>query len=221
MRFDWNWAFAIDIAPTLVAALRITILATVLGSMLALMLGLPLALASLSRSRWLRRPARAVIEMVRGTPLLIQLYLLFYVLPGAGIRLDPLATGILALGMHYGAYTADIYRAGIEAVPAGQRDAGLALGFGRRQLFFRIVLPQALPPVLPALGNCIIAMFKDTPLLSTITVVELLNAAKGIGADTFRYLEPFTIVGLLLLVCSLAAGALVRQLEGRMERRPA
>lgn len=221
MRFDWNWAFATEIAPTLVTALRITILATLLGSVLAMMLGLPLALASLSRSAWLRRPARAIVEVVRGTPLLIQLYLLFYVLPGAGIRLDPLTTGILALGLHYGAYTADIYRAGIEAVPAGQRDAGLALGFSRPHLFFRIVLPQALPPVLPALGNCVIAMFKDTPLLSTITVVELLNAAKNVGAETFRYLEPFTIVGVLLLVCSLAAGALIRQLEARMERRPA
>lgn len=221
MRFDWDWAFALDIAPALIAALRITVLATIFGSAIALMAGLPLALATLSRSAWLRRPARAVIEIVRGTPLLIQLYLLFYVLPDAGIRLEPLATGILALGVHYGAYTADIYRAGIEAVPAGQRDAGLALGLGRRQLFFRIVLPQALPPVLPALGNCVIAMFKDTPLLSTITVFELLNAAKGIGAETFRYLEPFTIVGLLLLVCSLAAGALIRQVGTRMERHPA
>lgn len=221
MRFDWDWAFALAIAPTLLTALRITVLATVLGSGVALLLGLPLALASLSRTAWLRHPARVVIDFIRGTPLLIQLYFLFYVLPGAGIRLDPLATGILALGMHYGAYMADIYRAGIEAVPAGQRDAGLALGLGRLHLFVRIILPQALPPVLPALGNCVIAMFKDTPLLSTITVVELLNAAKGIGADTFRYLEPFTLVGVLLLVCSLMASALIRRVGSRLERHPA
>jgi polar amino acid transport system permease protein len=125
---------------------------------------------------------------------------------------------VLALGLHYSAYTAEVYRAGIQAVPDGQREAALALGFTRRHLLQRIILPQAIPPILPALGNCLIAMFKDTPLLSTITVLELLNTAKEIGAGTFRYLEPFTIVGVLFLVVSLVAAGGVRLVERRMRR---
>lgn len=221
MNATWDWSFALDILPVMLTALRITVLATMLGGALALAAGLPLALARMSRHRWLSWPAGAFTELVRGTPLLIQLYCLFYVLPGFGIRMDPLATGVLALGLHYCTYTAEIYRAGIQAVPPGQREAALALGFSPGRLFRRIILPQALPPVLPALGNCLIAMFKDTPLLSTITVLELLHTAKELGASTFRYLEPFTIVGVLFLAVSLAAASTVRLLERRLPGRPA
>lgn len=213
---QWDWSFAVTVLPALLQALQITVLATVLGSGLAFAGGLPLAMARRSSIRVVSALAAAVIEFVRGTPLLIQLYCFFYVMPQFGIQLTALTTGIVALGLHYSTYTAEVYRAGLEAVPEGQREAAAALGLGRGRTFWSIILPQAIPPVLPALGNYAIAMFKDTPLLSTITVIELLHTAKDIGADTFRYLEPFTLVGVLFLVISLAAAVLVRLLERRL-----
>jgi polar amino acid transport system permease protein len=109
-----------------------------------------------------------------------------------------------------------VYRAGLESVARGQWEAARALNLPPRRTFLRIVLPQAIPPVLPALGNYVVAMFKDTPLLSTITVLELLYTAKNVGAETFRYLEPFTLVGVLFLVVSLVAAAGIRALERRL-----
>ncbi len=216
MRLDWDWAFAAAVLPRLVDALGVTVLATLLGSALALAAGLLFAALLRSPLRLVALPARALIEFVRSTPLLIQIYVLFYVMPNVGVRLSPLTTGVLALGLHYGAYTAEVYRAGIDAVPRGQWEAAAALNLGPRRTFFRIILPQALPPIVPALGNYVIAMFKDTPLLSTITVVEMLYTAKDIGSETFRYLEPFTLVGVLFLAVSLAAAAGVRFVERRL-----
>jgi polar amino acid transport system permease protein len=216
VRLDWDWAFAAAILPRLLEALRVTVVATALGSALALVLGLLVALLRRSRVAAVAVAARAIVEFVRSTPLLIQIYVLFYVMPRFGLRLSPLTTGVLALGLHYGAYTSEVYRAGIDAVPRGQWEAAAALNLPPRRTFVRIILPQALPPIVPALGNYVIAMFKDTPLLSTITVVELLYTAKDIGAETFRYLEPFTLVGVLFLAVSLAAAAAVRYVERRL-----
>jgi polar amino acid transport system permease protein len=216
MRLDWDWAFAATILPRLLEALEVTVIATLLGSALALSLGLLLAVLRRSPVRAVSAAARLLIEFVRSTPLLIQIYVLFYVMPRFGVRLSAMTTGVLALGLHYGAYTAEVYRAGIEAVPRGQWEAAAALNLGRGRTFLRIVLPQALPPIVPALGNYVIAMFKDTPLLSTITVIELLYTAKDIGSETFRYLEPFTLVGVLFLAVSLLAAVGVRAVERRL-----
>jgi len=216
MRLDWDWDFAIEIFPSLAAALRVTVLATVLGSCVALTLGLLLAIARRSSLGFLSLAAGSFIEFVRSTPLLIQIYFLFYVMPRFGLRLSPMATGVLALGVHYSSYVAEVYRAGIEAVPRGQWEAAAALSLGRTRTFFRIVLPQAIPPIVPSLGNYVVAMFKETPLLSTITVLELLYTAKDIGSETFRYLEPFTLIGVLFLVVSLMAMAGIRFVERRL-----
>ena len=214
----FDWSFALEIVPTLARALVITIQATVLGMAIAVVLGLLLALAR--RARWplLSYPAAFVIEFVRSTPLLVQMYFLFYVLPGSGVQFSPLVTGVLALGVHYAAYCAEVYRAGIEAVPRGQIEAATALNLSSWRTATGIVLPQAIPPVVPALGNYLVAMFKDTPLLSAITVVELLQQSKIIGSATFRYTEPLTLVGALFLVLSLIAAWGVRRLERRLQR---
>ena len=211
MIFDWGYAW--NILPQLGAALLVTLQATALGMMLALVLGLALALARRSRHRLVAWPAAAFVEFVRSTPLLVQIFFLFYVLPDAGLRLSPLATGITALGLHYATYCSEVYRAGLEAVPRGQWEAAAALNLGRWRTLRAIVLPQAIPPVLPALGNYLVAMFKDTPLLSAITVLELLQTAKLIGSETFRYVEPITLVGALFLVLSLASAAAIRWTE--------
>jgi polar amino acid transport system permease protein len=216
MTFHWDWGFALAILPELARALVVTIAATAVGSGAATIIGLVLAVLRRSPWRPVRLVTRGVVAFVRNTPLLIQLYFLFYVMPQVGLRLSPFTAGVLALGVHYGAYLSEVYRAGIESVPHGQLDAARALGFGPVRTFWRVVLPQALPPIVPAMGNYVVAMFKDTPLLSTITVLEVLHAAKDIGSRTFRYVEPFTLVGVLFLILSLAAAAGVRRLERRL-----
>ncbi|HEY9274153.1 MULTISPECIES: ectoine/hydroxyectoine ABC transporter permease subunit EhuD [Achromobacter] len=218
MKPVFDWSFALEILPTLGSALLITIQATLLGMLVAVTLGLALALLRRSRLRIVSLPTAFVIEFVRSTPLLVQMYFLFYVLPLTGVRLSPLATGITALGLHYATYCAEVYRAGIEAVPRGQWEAATALNMSRWRTAVGVVLPQAIPPVVPALGNYLVAMFKDTPLLSAITVVELLQQSKMIGSATFRYTEPLTLVGLLFLALSLVAAWGVRGLEARLQR---
>jgi polar amino acid transport system permease protein len=132
-----------------------------------------------------------------------------------GIVLSPMVTGVLALGIHYGAYTSESYRAGIESVPRGQWEAAVALNMRPATKWRWVVLPQAVPTVIPALGNYLVAMFKEAPLLSTITVVELLAVARSIQSRTFRGLEPFTLAGLLFLAVSIPAAMFVRYLERR------
>lgn len=218
MNLIFDWEFAWEILPALGSALIITIQATVFGMALAVVLGLVLAMLRRVRSRWISSPVALLIEFVRSTPLLVQMYFLFYVLPQSGVQLSPLVTGILALGVHYAAYCAEVYRAGIESVPRGQLEAATALNLSPWRTAVGVVLPQAIPPVVPALGNYLVAMFKDTPLLSAITVVELLQTSKIIGSATFRYTEPLTLVGLLFLVLSLVAAWGVRRLEAWLKK---
>lgn len=213
MEFDFR--FAIEVMPDLLRALWVTIQATLAGSVLAAVLGLVWAVMRRSQAWPIRETARWIVEFVRSTPLLVQIFFLFYILPDVGLRLSPMVTGVLALGVHYSAYMAEVYRAGIEGVDRGQWEASVALNLRRRVVWGRIIFPQAIPPMIPAMGNYLIAMFKDTPMLSAITVLELLQTAKIIGSETFRYLEPLTMVGVLFLVVSLVSSAGVRWAEDR------
>ena len=215
----WDWRYAWEILPVLGEASLVTVQATLLGFALALVLGLVLAIARMAGLRGLRWAAGAVVEFIRSTPLLIQIFVLYYVMPGFGLTLDALSTGVLALGLHYGAYCAEVYRAGLQGVPRGQWEAAAALKLTRRTTFTRVILPQAIPPVVPALGNYLVALFKETPLLSVIAVLELMQTAKMLGAESFRYTEPITLVGLFFLAFSLMSAALIRQLEARLRRR--
>lgn len=211
----FDWAFALEILPRLLGTLGVVLAAVVAGTALALALGLVWAILRSSPLRAVRALASAVVELVRSTPLLIQLYVLYFVLPDVGLALSPLLTGVVGLGLHYSSYMAEVYRAGIDAVPRGQWDAAVALGMSRAHTWRAVILPQALPRVVPALGNHVVAMFKDTPMLAAISVAELLKTAKLIGAEHFRYLEPLTLVGAIFLVLSLAASGGVRLLERR------
>src|SRR5690606_22515849 len=153
--------------------------------------------------------------------LLVQLYFLFYVLPDIGILLSPLVAGVIGLGLHYGTYTAEVYRAGIDNVPRGQWEAAKACNLNPTQTWTHVILPQAIPPMIPALANYFIAMFKETPLLSAITVLELMNQAKSIANSNYRYIEPMTLVGVFFLVISIFSVFGLRWLErkyGRIER---
>jgi polar amino acid transport system permease protein len=140
------------------------------------------------------------------------------VLPDAGIILSPMVAGVIGLGLHYGTYTAEVYRAGIDNVPSGQWEAAKACNLSGSQTWTHIILPQALPPMIPALANYFIAMFKETPLLSAITVLELMNHAKSVANSSYRYIEPITLVGAFFLAISLVSVLLLRWLERRYGR---
>jgi len=210
---EWDWTFVIEILPKLIDGVVITIQASILGSLVAMILGLALAILRRSQQRIIRSIVHWFLEFIRGTPLLVQLYFLFYVLPDVGIVLSPMATGVIGLGLHYSAYTAEVYRAGIENVPSGQWEAAKACNFNVKQTWVEVILPQALPPMIPALANYFVAMFKETPLLSAVTVLELMNQARGIANYTYRYFEPMTMVGVFFLIISIPAVLGLRRLE--------
>jgi polar amino acid transport system permease protein len=211
----FSFEFLLRILPDLLRGLVVTVEATLGGFALALAVGLALALGRRSGIKALRLSCDGYIALMRCTPLLVQLYFVFYVLPSYGIRFTALATGILCLGLHIGAYIAEVYRAGIDGVPQGQWEAARALGLARYALWMRVVLPQALPPMIPPLGNFLIGLFKETPLLAAITVVDIFGAANNVAGLTYRYNEPYTAAALILLAVSLIAAYFVRKLERR------
>jgi len=211
----WDWEFAAQVMPALLSGLWVTIQATLVGITLAMALGLVLAIARRSRRRFVSWPIGFAIEFIRSTPLLVQLYVLFFVLPDFGIRLSGFTAGVIGLGLHYGAYTSESYRAGIESVPRGQWEAALASNLKPLTTWTTVILPQAIPTVLPALGNYLIAMFKDAPMLAFITVFELLGTANEIQKNFFRGIEVFTLAGLLFLAVSIPSSFFVRYLERR------
>ncbi|MEV6644174.1 ectoine/hydroxyectoine ABC transporter permease subunit EhuD [Amycolatopsis sp. NPDC051371] len=214
---DWDWDSAAASLPLLLEGLLVTVELTLLGSVLAYALGIVFALLRRARIPVLSPVTAGVVEFIRSTPLLIQIFVLYYLIePAIGLKLSGFVTGVIALGVHYACYTADVYRAGIEAVPAGQWEAAVALNLPRRRVWTGVVLPQAIPRVVPALGNYTISMFKEVPLLLAIGVLDVLNRAKQVGAETFRVIEPYTLAGLLFLVVSLPASILVRKVERRV-----
>jgi polar amino acid transport system permease protein len=212
----WDWNYAISVLPALLSGLRVTLIATLLGSILAFALGLVFAVIRRARVPVLDPFVRGFVELWRSTPLLVQAYLIYQVLPDVGITLGSLTAGVLALGLHYACYTSEVYRAGIEAVPRGQWEAAAALSLPPHRVWFGVVLPQAVPRVLPALGNYVISMFKEVPLLLAIGLVEVVTVANQITAQTFRPVEPFTMAGILFLLISYPASVLVRRLERRV-----
>jgi polar amino acid transport system permease protein len=211
--FHWDWAFAWSIVPQLARGVVVTVIATAGGSILAFLLGLVWAFLRIAQVRIVSPAVWFFVQFIRGTPLLIQLYFLFYVLPTWGLTISALATGIIGLGLFFSAYAAEVYRAGIENLPTGQWEAALALGLPVRRVWIGIVLPQAIRTVLPMLGNIIVSMFKQTALLSTITVLELLASGMAIGQMTYRFVEPLTMVGVFYFAVSYASARALRSLE--------
>jgi polar amino acid transport system permease protein len=211
----WDWNYALSILPALLEGLGITLVATVLGSIVAMLLGLVFAL--LQRGpRPVAIVVRLFVEFVRSTPLLVQIFFLYFGLPVFGIVLSGLAVGVIALGVHYACYTSEVYRAGIDAVPRGQWEAATALSLPRSRVWTGVVLPQAVPRVIPALGNYVISMFKEVPLLVGIGVLCVVGRAEEAGNTFFRYVEPYTMAGLFFLLLSYPASLLVRRLERRV-----
>ncbi|MEP4859103.1 MAG: ectoine/hydroxyectoine ABC transporter permease subunit EhuD, partial [Alphaproteobacteria bacterium] len=163
---DWKWEFTWTILPRLLEATGKTVLAAGGGFAVALVLGLVLTLAQRTRFRPLSVITRELVELVRSTPLLLQVFFVYYVGPQFGLRLSPWTAGLLAIGLHYAAYLSEVYRGGIESVPKGQWEAAKAINLSVAKTYRRIILPQALPPALAGVGNYLVGILKDTPMLS-------------------------------------------------------
>jgi polar amino acid transport system permease protein len=206
----WDWEFTGLILPDLLTGLRYTVQATIFGYAIALVLGLAVDL--LRRLPLVGTLVFAVFEFIRSTPLLVQLVFVFFLVPGT---VSPLVVGIVVLGVHYSSYTAEVYRSGIEGVAQGQWEACRALSLPVHRTWGAVVLPQAIRKVIPPLGNYLIAMFKDTPLLFAISVPELLSQAQRVGGVHFRVFEAMTLVGLLFILVSIPSAVLIRRLERR------
>ncbi|MFD4292876.1 ectoine/hydroxyectoine ABC transporter permease subunit EhuD [Rhodococcus sp. NPDC058505] len=208
----WSWETAWDVLPQMLDGLKITVLATVIGMVIASILGLAIALVRRSPRRWVTLPLRIVVEFIRSTPLLTQLLFVYLLLPSV----PALVVGCGVLGVHYATYMSEVYRAGIDAVPAGQWEAATALNLSRARTWRAVVLPQAIRNTLPGLGNYAISMFKETPYLFVISVVEMFTAAQTYGGNTFSYTEPLTLAGLMFLILSYPTSLLVRRMERRL-----
>ena len=214
-----------NIGP-LLGGLSITVELTLVVIVLSLIFALFVALAGMSRIAPLRWLVKTYLEVIRDTPLFLQLIYVYYVLPSIGIRLNPFSAGVLALTLNYSAYMSEVYRGGIQAIPRGQHDAAAALGMTHALTMRRIILPQAIRIIIPTLGNYFIGLFKDTALASAISIQELVYTAQVHAALSFQYFTLYTVVAAMYLAVSFPAARLVGYLERvtrsgyRRTRRP-
>ncbi|GAB3964178.1 ectoine/hydroxyectoine ABC transporter permease subunit EhuD [Streptomyces sparsus] len=212
---NWDWEVVGDFMPRFWDGVQVTLQALVVGSLIAFALGLVWALAQRSSIKWVSWPVTAFTEFIRNTPLLVQLFFLFYVVPEWGPSMSPLATGIIGLGLHYSTYTAEVYRAGIDGVPVGQWEAATALSLPRRRTWTSVILPQAIRRVVPALGNYVVSMLKDSPMIFVIGALEMLGEARSFSNETFTF-EAYTVVGIAFILIAYPASLLIRSLERRL-----
>ncbi|GAB1575442.1 amino acid ABC transporter permease [Bordetella petrii] len=186
------------------------------SAFLAVALGLLVCLCRLSRSPLLSRAARCYIEVIRGTPLLLQLFYIYYGLPELGVVINAFVAGVLGLTLNFGAYLAELFRSGIQSVDAGQYEAARALGLGKVQRLRNIVLPQALRTIFPALGNYALVLVKETSLVAVISVYELMRAGEMLAGATFQALTVYTLVGIIYFCMCAVLSYLFRRSEKRL-----
>ena len=215
---EWRWEFTWEILPRMLWATGNTLLAAGIGYLIAVFIGLLLMLGQRTSYRPVNIVVRELVEFIRSTPLLVQLFFVFFVAPQFGIKLSAWTAGMLTIGLHFGTYLSEVYRGALEGVPKAQWEACRALNFSTVYTYRRIVLPQAFPIALPGMGNYLVGIFKDTPLLATIGVAELMHTANALGAETYRYLEPYTMVGFIFLIISLPTALGLRRLEAAVDR---
>jgi len=204
--------------PTLLAATRLTIGFALAAMLLGLPLGLIVALLRLYAPNPVRAIAALYVSFIRGTPLLVQIFVIYYGLPSFGVVLSPVQGGVLALTLNAGAYLSETIRAAIESVPKGQHEAAFSLGLTRLQALRYVVVPQAVRVALPSLGNSLIGLVKDTSLVSVITVVELLRSAQLVIARTFEPFGPYLAAALVYWLISSLLELAQRRLERRLAR---
>ena len=216
---ELDWAFILERTPFIFGGVGLTVLLSILSIALASILALLGGLGRLSKSPPAYALATFYISLIRGTPLLLQIFFFFLALPQLGITLTGLSAGVLALGLNYGAYMTEIMRAGIQSVGVGQREAALAIGMTTPQIMRRIVLPQAIKLVIPPIGNQFIAMLKDTSLIATTGFVwEILWRAQKVGRANFRSLEALLIAAVFYWIITIIFSAAQSRLETYMAR---
>jgi polar amino acid transport system permease protein len=211
-----SWDFITGSGPYIVQGAGITILVSLVSIVLAVVLALIGAIGRLSSNAIFYSLASLYVSLVRGTPLLVQIYFVYFALPQAGVILNPVVCGIIALGFNYGAYMTEIFRAGIQAVPRSQREAAQSLGMPERLTFRRIVLPQAVRIVIPAIGNDFVSMIKDSALVSTISVGELFWRAQRIGRSEHQVLASIALAALVYWGLTIIFSFFQERLERRM-----
>jgi His/Glu/Gln/Arg/opine family amino acid ABC transporter permease subunit len=207
--------------PSLLEGASVTVAVSVTSYLLALCLGLFLGLARTSRFLLVRSAAGVYVQFMRGTPLLLQLFFIYYVLPYGGLILTPFQAGVLGLTLNYAAYMAEVFRSGVAAVPKGQFEAGSSLALTNYQLMRYVVIPQALKIVVPPIGNFFVAIFKDSALVSVITMKDLMFTGQILAASTFMHFQIFAMVAAIYLVLSYPAAKSVELLERRLDQQPA
>jgi len=214
-----NWDLALSaLGPILMGAIQGTIPLALVSFALGLVLALTLALMRLSRQRWLSAIARVFISIVRGTPLLVQLFVIFYGLPSLGVLIDPWPSAVIAFSINVGGYAAEVIRAAILSVPQGQWEAAWMIGMSRRRALTRIILPQAARVSVPPLSNTFISLVKDTSLASLILVTELFRQAQKVAAFSQEFMLLYLEAALVYWVICLVLSTVQVRLEKRLDR---
>lgn len=209
----WNWDHVWAALPDmLVAFVKVTLLVTALGSVIAIVLGLVIALVRRSAPQPISGVVTFLMNFIRMTPLVVQLLFVYYAIPSV----PGIVVGIVVFGVHYATFMAEVYRAGIDAVPTGQWEATTALSMSPARTWIAVVIPQAVRATVPALGNYVISMFKETPFLVAIAVMDMVGTAREYGAGTFRFTEVIIVAGVLFLVASYPTSLLIARLEKRL-----
>lgn len=213
MKFDPE--FALSVAPVILSGLGATLWAAVIASIGAAVLGFVLEMLRRS-NRVLGYAMRLLIDVIRSTPVLVQLYFIYFVLPVTGLTLPAMTSGIIGLSIYYSGYLAEVFKGGIESIDTGQFEAGKALGLTRFDVMAFVIAPQMLRNVAAPMGNYFISALKATPYLAVISVPEMLGLALEVGSNSFRYAEPVVVVGAIFLILAVGIGQLVRLLEARL-----
>lgn len=219
---NWSWDVFIDAFPFVIKGLGITVGLTLSSFALALVFGFVWLFLRRIPNGLIQWLVVWTMEFIRSTPPLVQLFFIYYAfpqLPFIGLTLSPFLSAVIGLGIHFSTYISEVYRSGIEDVSAGQWEAAKALNFPPYQKWIKIILPQAIPPTIPMLGNYFIIMFKEVPLASTIGVVGILQLANDYGAKTWNYVEPLTLVALLFLLLSYPSARLINRLERKVNQK--
>ncbi|MEM5457145.1 MULTISPECIES: amino acid ABC transporter permease [Paraburkholderia] len=207
---------AVEFLPILLKGAVVTIEITFCSFILSTVLGLVLALMRVSDNRIVSNAAATFINVIRGLPIIVQLFYIYFVLPDLGVQLSAFQAGFIGLGIAYSVYQAENFRAGIQAIDHGQIEAAQSIGMRGAMIMRRVVLPQAFRIALPPYGNTLVMMLKDSSLASTITVAEMTRAGQLIASSTFQNMTVFTLVALLYLGLSLPLVYGLRRLERRL-----
>jgi L-cystine transport system permease protein len=207
-----------EAAPVMLKGAGYTLVFAVASMVGGLVLGFPTAVMRILPWKWLRWPANVYVSLMRGTPLLVQMFVIYYGLPSVGIEFTPVTAGILALSLNAGAYLSESLRGAMLSIPRGQWSASYSLGMGYGQTLRHIVLPQALRIAVPSMSNTLISLIKDTSLVSVITMTELMLSTKEVIATTFRPLPLYLAAAAIYWILSLAFEQLQRFAEQRLNR---